>query len=338
MLTLDAVEAKAWSRVPDLVDAWVEKCAAPAWDIRQALRGLYTLADTGVYWHPDQEAAALMFRGDLSKVAQDATLISRAVARAVGGDHLYSQPLFEEDVDQGWVKVAYSPTLRRAGELLNFFPGNYPGGYPNSPSPLAATLTGGLVGAGLGYGLGWLGERLMPDTWAKGRTRRTLAALGGLLGAVPGTAWGYSAMRRGKGLLDGSDLSPPAGSRPEMSPVDMIGESPFKEASDKLAEIPLSPRYVEAADAFIKRAFSTFNTTNAPMMDATVIGVNVNKMGHTLWEVGADPQTAATTMGALYAAQQMPDHTARPGLVTPHQTGLLGTMMGAAGRGWLMEG
>jgi hypothetical protein len=61
--------------------------------------------------------------------------------------------------------------------------------------------------------------------------------------------------------------------------------------------------------------------------------VNINKMGHTLWEVGASPQTAATTMGALYAAQQMPDPRSRPGYVTPHQTGLLGTMMGAAGGG-----
>ena len=50
-----------------------------------------------------------------------------------------------------WVKVAYSPTLHRAGELLNFFPGQYPGGVPNSPSPLAAMLTSGLLGAGLGW-------------------------------------------------------------------------------------------------------------------------------------------------------------------------------------------
>jgi len=52
-----------------------------------------------------------------------------------------------------------------------------------------------------------------------------------------------------------------------------------------------------------------------------------------LWNAGADPRTSATTMGALYAAQQMSDPHAQEGEVTPHQMGLLGTMMGAAGGG-----
>ena len=51
-----------------------------------------------------------------------------------------------------------------------------------------------------------------------------------------------------------------------------------------------------------------------------------------MWEVGASPETAAATMSSVYAAQQLPGG-AGPGYVTPHQTGLLGTMLGAAGGG-----
>ena len=60
--------------------------------------------------------------------------------------------------------------------------------------------------------------------------------------------------------------------------------------------------------------------------------VNINKLGQTLWEVGASPETAAATMSSVYAAQQLPGGVG-PGYVTPQQTGLLGTMMGAAGGG-----
>ncbi len=334
MLTLDSIECHAWARVPSLVDAWVEKCAAPAWDIRQALRGMYTLGDIGVYWHPEQGSAALYFRGPMRKHAQDMALMRAAVRRAVGADHVRQEEMSIPDVSQGWVKVAYSPTLRRLGELLNFFPGEYPGGFPNAPSPLASTLTGGLVGAGLGYGLGWLGEKALPEDWTRGRTRKTLAVLGGLAGASPGALWMASAAKRGKGLLDGSDLAAPPGSKVYLEPRDLV--NPYKEAADHFAFVPLGRRYLEAVDGFCKRAFadpSAFGSPAGAALPATPLDVNINKMGQTLWEVGASPQAAATTMGALYAAQQLPDPNSYPGVVTPHQTGLLATMMGAAGGG-----
>ena len=85
-----------------------------------------------------------------------------------------------------WTKEATWP--RRLFELGQLLPGSLPfmPGVPNAPSPLLGTLVGGLAGAGLGYGAGWLGERMMPNRWRKGRLRNTLALMGGGLGMMPG--------------------------------------------------------------------------------------------------------------------------------------------------------
>jgi len=66
------------------------------------------------------------------------------------------------------------------------------------------------------------------------------------------------------------------------------------------------------------------------------IGVNINALGQTLWEGGASPQLAASTMSTMYAAQQMPDSRSRPGLVTGHQLGQLAAgMIGSYATGLL---
>jgi len=347
-----------WDEVPDVVDEWLLKIASPAEAIRRGTSRVFTRGDVGYYWNPDKEIGGLHGR---EATAQDLALCTAALTRAVGADQVLPEPLTFPEVSSGhFVKVAYSPTLRRAGELLNFFPGKYPGGIPNAPSPLAATLTGGLVGAGLGYGAGWLGEKLLPSSWRRGRLRRTLALIGGLTGSTPGAMWTLSALSRGRSLTDGSDLAGKPGDKPvnetpaipvptwadkpaplwrrimaseDYTPADYgIGEyEPLKEACDVLAGVELGQRYTQATEKFA--SLGTFSRPSYTRIPPGPLTVNTNKMGQTLWEVGASPQTAATTMGALYAAQQMPDSNSQPGQVTPHQTGLLGTMMGAAGGG-----
>lgn len=320
-----------WAAVPELVDSFVEKTAAVAHVVQEAVDGVYTRGDIGYYWHPQQQALALYFRGPTATMSQDISLAKMAADRAVGSHRVHPRLLDFQDVShEPWVKVAYSPTLRRLGEHLNFFPGTYPGGYPNSPSPLAATLTGGLVGAGLGYGVGYLGEQLMPYTWDRGHLRKTLAMLGGGAGALPGSMWMLSNYRRDKGQLDGSVLTDLPGAKPQFDPQEI---DPLKAASDVLEDVVLGQRYVRAVQRFVKKAWNTVGRGYAEAEPATPLDVNINKMGHTLWEIGADPRTAATTMGALYAAQQLPDPRAMPNVATPHQTGLLGMMMGAAGGG-----
>ena len=108
-----------------------------------------------------------------------------------------------------WEKAAYSPTLRRLSELLQYAPGPEGGLIPSKPSPLAAMLASGLVGSGLGYGLGWLGEKFLPASWKRDRMRRTGAILGGLLGMSPALMWGVSNKLSGRDFNDPTILDTP---------------------------------------------------------------------------------------------------------------------------------
>lgn len=308
MTNLANIDAYLWSQVPDRIDSLVEKCAAPAWDIRPAISDIYTQNEVGYYWSPAQEKAAIYVDspGDVTELSW----CKAALDRAVGAASVQSVILSDSDIGDGsWVKVAYSPSLVRTGQLLNFFPAK---DVPwNKPSPLTAMLTSGLLGAGLGYGLGWAGEKIMPEKMQReGRTRKSLAILGGLLGAVPGAAWGGVNALTGlplnsSELLKDKDIAAPSWGRVDMS---------------KLRE--------KSSEDFVKQAFEQPLGAGAEGVEK----VNLNRLGQTLWDIGAPPATAAATMSSVYAAQQLPGGVG-PGYVTPHQTGLLGTMMGAAGGG-----
>jgi hypothetical protein len=307
MISLGEVDAYLWGCVPGKVDTLVEKCASPAWDIRNATSSVYTKNDVGYYWNPHLQKAGVYFRPHYD--IEEGGWCKAALDRAVGSEHVRTKPLSLGDVSDGsWVKVAYSPTLRRAGEYLNFFP--WPGKENKTtwlgvkPTPLSGMLTSGLVGAGLGYGLGWLGEKMLPDNWKKGRLRKALAVIGGLGGAAPGLGL------MGANLMAGDSAN---------SDTFLSGDDFEGGRTDNLS-------YKRSADEFIKKAFGMSSHAG------DVPPVNINKLGQTLWEVGASPQTAAATMSSVYAAQQLPGGVG-PGYVTPHQTGLLGTMMGAAGGG-----
>lgn len=94
----------------------------------------------------------------------------------------------EPQVLEIWAKQANWP--RRALELSQVLPAStpLPLGIPSRPSPLLGMLVGGLAGGGLGYGLGYLGEKLLPESWHRGRLRRSGAMLGAGLGAAPGAS------------------------------------------------------------------------------------------------------------------------------------------------------
>lgn len=323
-----------WSDVPALIDEYQEKCAAPAWALRHALADVYTSGDVGVYWHPERDQAGLFYRGPAEKFAQDLALAGSAVERVTGEVPEWLGP--GNVTHHPWVKVAYSPAFRRGGELLNFLPGEYPGGIPNKPSPLAATLTSGLVGAGLGYGAGWLGEKALPHTWKRGRLRKTLALLGGAGLALPGLAWMYSAYKRGVPLTENRDLNIPRPDQPGFpGPPQQIRHPTWDDVLPKLPGTweELGERYKNACDGFVKRAWGEPDFTTMGGSD-NPFDVNIDTLGHTLWNLGTPAPLTATTLGAVYAASKMPDAGARPGMVTTRQTGMLGAALGGGVKGY----
>jgi hypothetical protein len=300
----DDKTAQEWLALDDAVSLATEKLAASAWQLRQLVSGIYTDKPVGVYLHCDGDKAAVC--DEHCSGEQDLALVKSAAAC------LMPVQVIEPDADLlgVWVKAGSSPTLKTVGQWLNFFPGTYPGGIPNHAGPVASMITSGLVGAGLGYGSGWLAEKALPDTWRKGRLRKTLAALGAGVGVLPGLVYGHTNVQQGLPFNDNSLFA-------------KRGEALSDRYLGGVAAV--ADRMRQEREAFLKEAaFDDYAGTGA----TGDVRVNVNSFGHTLWEVGADPRTAAVTMGALRAAAQMPGGSG-PGWVTPSQMGRLAMGMGA---------
>lgn len=287
-----------WDDVPATMDNWFAKTAEASNTLQPVAAMVASAEPIGYYRTADSPLIAIL-GGD----SRDLALAKRAV------DAYYPvrpEPLTTDELqqaDSGWIKVAHSHSLRRLGELTNFFPGQYPGGLPNAPSPLAAMLTTGLLGAGLGYGAGRLVGGLLPERYGR-KLRRTGAVTGGAVAASPAALWGIANLANDHSLLDSWPLDPAAGSDPDLGELYKLGEH-------------AGPRTKAAIEGCVKEA-STFADRIGDSLD-----VNINAVGHTLWDLGATPQLAATTMGALYAAQQLPDPDSRPGVVTGRQLGRL---------------
>ena len=304
---------------PGTIDYLAEKCAAPAKYIRRSVSSLSTKTDIGIYWNPAIEKAGMYVRPVLNQEEFDWGL--QLLTEKLGSDHVHGVPLTPSDLQDWWVKVAYSPTLRRLGELAQFFPSNDIPGFGGRP--IAAMIASGLLGTGLGYGAGWLGEKVLPS-WAqtKGTLRKRLALLGGVGGTLLGSTPGLLNWHEGRSFNDPTLFK----GFPEDGFEDRLPTS----VSDTDA---LSERYSDAVANFIaKQSEDALGSLGGPSFTEMPL-IRTNELGQVLWGTNASPQTTAMTMGAVYGAGQMQDPNATPGLVTPHQTGLFGMAMGAAGGG-----
>ncbi len=217
-------------------------------------------------------------------------------------------------------------------------------------------LTSGLLGAGLGWGGGKLIGSLLPEGHGK-KLGRTGAIVGGMLGAMPGAAWGGTNRLAGKSFNDPSLLNHAANAEPinnaesingtnshmtqptgeESSPVldsirDNLQNVPRFKIGTDLSGIELGKMYLTACE----KVASTFGHREADH-EYSPLDVNIDALGRTLWDHGASPHMAATTMGGVYAAHQMPDENARPGWVTANQFGQLAeNAVGDYAKGYLV--
>jgi hypothetical protein len=332
-----------WPDVFDKLDKWVGELMMPAYALRKIALDIYTSVPVGIYLDPEDGHAALYGAQasptDYARCKLACDLYARTRA----------EPLSLANFEYPWVKVGESNTLNQIGQALNWFPGQYPGGIPNHASPLAAMLTSGLLGAGLGYGAGKLAKKFLPRGYGE-NLGRTGLILGGLVGAAPGALWGANALANNQSLLGQwphpapgetvKEIQIPHGGQhfgPETLPSSpfqhymeqLRGSQPTRHASvptDNVhvaGDVVLSEQYQGAVDRFLKRAFGEDEVPEIPPAD-----VNIGEIGNTLVQLGAPSGLAATTLGALYAAQQLPDQRATPGWATSGQLGLLAANLG----------
>ena len=331
-------EIRAWIQVGPRALKQAEDLAAPAFDLRQHLRGIYTSVPVSVWWNQEQQKAA-SYRPE-GATDQDLALVTAAVKRAA---EVRPVTLGVEELqgpDGSWVKLAYSPAFRHAGEAMNLVSGNYPGGIPNFPGPVSSMLTSGLLGAGLGYGGGYLAEKLLPDRWEKGRLSKTMAILGGAAGMTPGLVYGLINKHNGLPFNDNSATAgPPVNTTPARF------EQERQDIWKNVHAVDLGGRYKAACAVYAREAGEQLRARlkaawdgpdeamapnrAVPQPERGPMDINVNALGQTLWQSGASPQTAGMTMGAMAAAAQMPGGTGDPGWVTPWQVAELGAHMGA---------
>jgi hypothetical protein len=316
--TQQALDLGLYEDFAGTIDHLVKACSAPALEIRKAVCDLFTTTDLGIYWNPCVKQAGIYARPVFNE--QEFETGINCLRTKIGEEHVLPRPLTANDLKDWWVKVAYSPTIRRLGEYLQFFPSKDIPGFGGRP--IASTIASGLMGTGLGYGAGWLAERFLPE-WAQeeGTLRKRLALLGGMGGTAMGATPGFINWGTGRSFNDPTLWSghvEDRGFEPDATPF-------------------VSPQFKSAAESYVtKMAYVPH-----PTIDSTIGGpsfesmplIKMDELGRVVWGSGASPQLAAMTMGAAYGANQMPDNKAYPGTITPHQTGLFGMMMGAAGGG-----
>lgn len=316
--TQQALDLGLYEDFAGTIDQLVKECAAPAKEIRKAVSNLFTTSDLSVYWNPCIKQAGIYVRPKFNPQEFETGL--NCLRTKIGEEYVSSRPLQPTDLQDWWVKVAYSPTIRRLGEYLQFFPSKDIPGFGGRP--IASTVASGLLGAGLGYGAGWLGEQFLP-AWAQeeGTLRNRMALLGGMGGTAVGSLPGFFNWGTGRSFNDPTLWSghvKDRGFEPDATPF----VSPqFKAAAEQYAaKLAYSP------------ATALSGSIGGPSFQEMPL-IKTDELGRVVWGSGASPQLAAMTMGAVYGANQMPDNNAYPGTITPHQTGLFGMMMGAAGGG-----
>lgn len=324
--TQQALDLGLYEDFAGTIDHLVKECSAPAQQIRQAVSSVFTTSDLSYYWNPCIKKAGIYVRPAFN--GQEFETAMRCLRTKVGECHTFERQLTPVDLQDWWVKVAYSPSLRRLGEILQFFPSDDIPGFGGRP--IASTIASGLLGAGLGYGAGWLGEQFLPD-WAqeKGTMRKRFALLGGLGGAGVGAVPGFLNWTAGKSFNDPTLYKGHVKNRgfePDVTPF-----------GPDTGYYNVSKKYKKAVDSYVtKMAYVPHPTVGGafggPSFEEMPL-VKMDELGRVVWGSGASPQLAAMTMGAAYGSSQMPDPNAMPGKVTPHQTGLFGMMMGAAGGG-----
>lgn len=323
---------KSWSEVPEAIANWLEPTRKVALALGKYASALPYACPIDFYYNPETEKLAIAVD---DTIEMEAAGVALKCASEVGQLH-HSPVLGEEDKDDPWIKVAYSPTLRTLSDMLNFTHGTYPGGIPNAPSPLAAMLTSGVVGAGLGYGAGHVAKYLLPEEYGR-KLPYTGAMLGGLGGASLAAPWMADNVSQGKSILE----PPPVSGRPHtegnlseeawIAPTGThLKPNPVLESLEhSIPNKPVVPPGYKMPKASVqeKQASGFGADFLPPVRPPGPYDVNINALGQTMYSTGVDPQVAAATLGTMYAASQLPASSYVPGHASAEQLGNMAMRM-----------
>jgi hypothetical protein len=332
--TSDLLELGLACHIESAIDVLVSTSEKQAAAIGPVVAEMPTAIPVGVFWNPAIEKVGMYFPRQIDQDVFD--MYKEAIASQTQLV-VSPRPLAKAHLGDWWVKVAHSPLVRGVGEALQFFPSETIPGFGGRP--IASMVATGLLGAGLGYGGGWLAEKLLPERFReKGRLSKTLATVGGLGGAALGSVPGLMNMYVGKSfnapsLFSGKTHAQRAASTPPPPTLKDLAAPGFED--------PLGSNYMNALEKYkadgtlhhVKDAEEMLKCAFGTMGDSNVDLIRTDELGRVLWGSDANPTTTIMAASAMHGASQMHDPRARPGTVTPHQTGLLSLAMGAAGGG-----
>lgn len=223
-----AAQELLWRVVPQNAVLLAEKSAGKTRTIRRAISDLPQEGFMSLHYHPDEDKLWLSV-GDWAE-RDMVEKWKEALKPLASGCRIEAE--YAPLDDDRWVKIAQrpwqaavyrekkavSPTLSALATAGGYKPNPILHGWApspfDSPNPLTSLLASGLLGTGLGFGAGYLTEQVLPQSWQKGRLRRTGAVLGGLAGsALPLTWMGLNAAqgkpfyagipKRAQAILDG---------------------------------------------------------------------------------------------------------------------------------------
>ena len=291
-------EDLAWSYVPDLVNTYVLSSKEVYEKVARAL-----LPRTHAWISPTSDKV-LTESGDVST-----TLEKAGVSNKVGKPNLNSPWILVKSASDTLVSSVLGPVAQAFMLKPSKFSDHIGG-----PTPLASMIAGGALTAGLGYGAGTIAENIAPGVFEKGKLRKRMAMLGGLVGALPGAAMGGIGMHTwdAKSNPDRDSNSIKAFTSPNV----LFGNSTITKASEALAQIQpeISEEMQKSSDFFGGGGISL-----APVpVDA------FNRL--VLNDPFSPPYMQAATMGVVSAANSMGGGT---GFITPMDIARVGIGMGA---------
>jgi hypothetical protein len=252
-----------------------------------------------------------------------------------------------------------SPTMTALGELSGYLPGGHMSWtIPGVPRGLAGMVGGGLIGAGLGYGAGWLGSRIMPRKWDRSRLPKTMAIMGGMMGAAPGLIGGLSNKAQGKGFFDDGlfnvapypqEFSNNAVDQPVYSTGPAQSGQPLAPAQgNKLASELIETEYQQGCNHFddtfginlhphltqsIKLAFDpSYSNGSGWDTDLSSTPIDIDDMNYSLWNDSRVTHSLPLPLRAATSAVLESAYESKgggPRFITPHDVANIAVGMGS---------